>query len=292
MNITSVDVGYTKTKSISRYGSRIFNSTVREGAIDINRSIVVEFNGNEYTIGEKGAYSVDLNKIQDQTFQICLYTALLQHMQYNTDEINLVTGLPIAYYSKQKHSLADEIQGKEIFIKYNGVNKLFTINKCLVFPQSAGLFVLYPELFKTDVIVIDIGGMTVDVSYFEGLKLVKYATYPLGMLKLYGKIIQEVNASYGLNLDLLDGEKIIRNGLTIDDMVVDYDIAAALAEHADEIIRPIKLEFPYRTAQKINIGGGVEALKDYLAKGSHYPSNGIFANAEAFYEIGVSRFDS
>ena len=174
--IISVDVGYTKTKSVSRYGRRMFSSTVKEGSIDINKSIIVEFGGVEYTIGEKGAFSVDLNKIQDQTFQLCLYTAILQHMQYNTDDINLVTGLPIAYYSNQKHSLVEELQGKEVFMKYNGTNKIFTINRCLVFPQSAGLFVLYPELFKGDVIVIDIGGMTVDVSYFEGLKLIKYAT--------------------------------------------------------------------------------------------------------------------
>jgi plasmid segregation protein ParM len=213
-------------------------------------------------------------------------------MSYNTDNINLVTGLPIAYYSKQKQSLIKELQAKEVLMKYNGISKLFTINKCLVFPQSAGLFVLYPDLFKGDVIVIDIGGMTVDVSYFEGLKLIKYATYPLGMLKLYGKLIQEVNAIYGLNLDILDAEKIIRNGLCIDNMNVGYNVAAALAEHAEEILRPIKLEFPYKTAQKINIGGGAEALRDYLSKGSFYPDNNIFANADAFYEIGVNRFDS
>ena len=291
MLITSVDVGYTKTKSVSRYGRRMFSSTIKEGAIDINKSIVVETNGVEYTIGEKGAFSVDLNKIQDPTFKTCLYTAILQHMQYNNEDINLVTGLPIAYYSKQKHCLIEELQGKEIFMKYNGISKLFTINKCLVFPQSAGLFILYPELFKGDVIVIDIGGMTVDVSYFEGLKLVKYATYPMGMLKLYGKMIQEVNALYGLNLDILDAEKIIRNGLCIEDMEVGYDVATALADHAEDLIRPIKLEFPYKTAQKINIGGGSDALKNYLSKGSIYPGNNIYANAEAFYAIGVSRFD-
>lgn len=286
--IIGVDVGYTYVKTVTSEGEDIFRSTIREGSLDINKSITIEYQGREYTIGEKGSYSVDLNKTQDETFQICMYTAIAKVMQHNSDEIDLVTGLPVGYYSSQKQILRDSLEGKDVFIKFNGRHKIFNINRCLIFPQSAGLFTLYPGLFQNDVLVIDIGGMTVDVSYFEGFKLIKYATYPMGMLKLYGEIIQSINAEHAVNLELLDAERIIQEGLEIEGKPV--NIENHIRKHAEDILRPIKLEFPYKTSKKVFIGGGSVALKEYL-KGPVSEAD-IFANARAFYEIGVSRFDS
>jgi plasmid segregation protein ParM len=284
--IIGVDVGYTYTKTATKEGTDIFRSTIREGSLDINKSITVEYQGKEYTIGEKGSYSVDLNKTQDETFLICLYTAIAKALQCNSDEIDLVTGLPVAYYRSQKQILKDSLEGRDIFLKYNGRHKVFNINRCLVFPQSAGLFMVYPEMFQSNVLVIDIGGMTVDVSYFEGLKLTKYATYPMGMLKLYGEIIQSINAEYAVNLELLDAEKIIQEGLEIEGKPV--NIEHIIQKHTEDILRPIKLEFPYKTTQKHFIGGGAAALKEYLPSPTREGS--IFDNARAFYQIGVEKF--
>jgi plasmid segregation protein ParM len=284
--IIGVDVGYTYTKTATKDGEDIFRSTAKEGSLDINKSITIEFEGREFTIGEKGSYSVDLNKTQDETFLLCLYTAIVKAMHYNSDEINLVTGLPVAFYSSQKQFLKDSLEGKDIFIKLNGRHKIFTINRCLVFPQSAGLFTLYPELFEKDVLVIDIGGMTVDVSYFEGLKLVKYATYPMGMLKLYGEIIQVINSEYAVNLDILDAERIIQEGIEIDGKMI--SIEQIIRKHAEDILRPIKLEFPFKTTQKHFIGGGAAVLKEYLP--GPVREGSIFDNARAFYRIGVEKF--
>jgi plasmid segregation protein ParM len=284
--IIGVDVGYTYTKTATKEGTDIFRSTVKEGSLDINKSITIEYQGKEYTIGEKGSYSVDLNKTQDETFLICLYTAIAKAMQHNSDEIDLVTGLPVAYYSSQKQILKDSLEGKDIFLKYNGKHKIFTINRCLVFPQSAGLFTLYPDLFEKDLLTIDVGGMTVDVSYFEGLKLTKYATYPMGMLKLYGEIIQSINAEHAVNLDLLDAEKIIQEGLEIEGKPV--NIEHIIQKHTEDILRPVKLEFQYKTSKKVFIGGGAVALKEYLPGPIREES--IFDNVRAFYRIGVEKF--
>ena len=284
--IIGVDVGYTYTKTATKEGEDIFRSTIREGSLDINKSITIEYQGKEYTIGEKGSYSVDLNKTQEETFLICLYTAIAKAMQYNSDGIDLVTGLPVAYYRTPKQYLKDSLEGRDIFIKYNGKHKIFNINRCLVFPQSAGLFTIYPELFERDVLIIDIGGMTVDVSYFERLKLVKYATYPMGMLKLYGEIIQTINSDHAVNLELLDAERIIQEGTEIDGELV--NIEPIIKKHTEDILRPIKLEFPYKTTKKVFVGGGAVALKEYLS--GPVREGSIFDNAKAFYQIGVEKF--
>lgn len=288
--IAGIDVGYTNTKYYTRAKQGLFKSTVQEGVIDINKSITLDYEGKEYTIGEKGAYSVDLNKVDDITFKLCLYAAVAQVMRYGVEEIDLVTGLPIAYYSKQKLTLKNALEGKEIFIKFKGEQKLFTINRALVFPQSAGLVVLNPSEFKGNVIIIDIGGMTIDVSYFEGTKLIKYATYPNGMLKLYGKIIQHLNAEYGLNLSVLDGERLITEDLYINDVKVDWGLKGFLEEHTEEILRPIKLEFPYLNSKKVFIGGGAVTLKDFLPRSVAIKEDDIYANAMAFCQIGVEKF--
>lgn len=284
--IIGVDVGYTYTKTSTKDGEDIFRSTVREGSFDINKSITVEFGGKGYTIGEKGSYSVDLNKTQDETFRLCLYTAIVQAMKYNTENINLVTGLPVAYYSQQKQILRDSLEGKDIFLKHKEKHKVFTINRCLVFPQSAGLFTLYPDLFEKDLLIIDIGGMTVDVSYFEGLKLVKYATYPMGMMVLYGEIIQVINSKHAVNLELLDAEKVINAGMEIEGYKI--DIEDIIRKHMEDILRPIKLEFPYKITKKNFIGGGAVVLQEYFCEPVRKES--IYDNARAFYQIGVEKF--
>lgn len=293
MLIIGDDVGYTYTKSYTEGKESIFRSTVQEGQIELNKdSIIIEYEGRVFTIGEKGAYSVDLDKIEDQTFKLCLYTAIIQAMKYNIEEVALVTGLPIGYYSKQKAALQNSLEGKDVFIKYQGQNKVFTITQCLIFPQSAGLIATNPEQFTGDNLIIDIGGMTVDVSYFEGMKLVKYASYPLGTLKLYAKISLELMAKYEAAIDILDVERKLKTGFIVDEKVIQIDTDNFLKHYTEEILRPIKLDFPYRTARKTFIGGGSIELKKYLPAGVDIKENGIFTNARAFYEIGVEKFGS
>lgn len=244
--IIGVDVGYTYTKFCTELCG-MFKSTIKPGKIAINKSTVVEYEGNLYTIGEKGEYSVDFNKINDLTFKLCLYTAIARNMENSSENIYLVTGLPIGYYRSQKKKLYDSLIDSNIHIKYNGKEKYFIIKKCTIFPQSAGMFVLEPDKFKGDNLIIDIGGMTVDVSYFEDMKLVKYATYNLGMLKLYSKISQEF-IGHEIDYNPLDIERKFRNGFENQDKVI--DLQKFIKNHTEEIIRSIKLDFPYRTSKK------------------------------------------
>lgn len=284
--VVGVDVGYTYTKYCSDVDRGIFRSTIQEGKIDINKSIVVEYAGREYTVGEKGIYSIDFNKIDDLTFQLCLFTAIAQAVPQDVININLVTGLPIGYYSAQKRRLREALEYRDVFLKYNGQNRVIAIEQCLVFPQSAGLILLYPYKFKNDTLVVDIGGLTVDVSYFEECKLIKYATYPLGMLKLYTKLTQEF-LKHEIDYSVLDIERKIKAGIENWPQASIIDLDEFLAQHTEEILRQIKLDFPFKTTQKIYIGGGAIVLGRHL--NTKVDENDIFANAEAFYKVGVEK---
>lgn len=289
--IIGIDVGYTYTKVFAENYMDIFKSTIREEELDaIASEIVIEKDNKRYVVGERGGISVEQDKISDKVFEMCLYAGVARAMDSESDVIDLVTGLPISYYKSQKDRLKEKLQDKEISLKLNGCKKHFRIRNVLVFPQSAGFAIIEPQSFIGDTLIIDIGGMTVDVSYFEETDLSQYRTYPLGMLKLYGKIIDHVNSVYALNFDNpFDAEKIIKNGLYIDDKKVDFELNSILKEHTEEILSKIKLEFPYRTSKKIFIGGGALVLKQHLPSNDIFERN-IFANAEAFYRIGVSYF--
>lgn len=291
-----VDVGYANTKFVTKNMKGIFLSTVEEGINEINESSTkVTYKNVNYTIGEKtGKVSVDINKINDITFEICLYTAIATAMkEKNKADIDLVTGLPIQYYKSQKDKLKDKLNGKVVDIVLNGEPKRFQIKNVIIFPQSAGLFTISPQLFRGDNIVVDIGGFTIDVSLFNGFKLIKSATYELGMLKLYDKLVQDIKARYGVSYDLLKAEEIIRHKtIIVDGQRVDIEdlVGMTLKNHAEIIMMNIKNAFKeYNTSNRIFIGGGSLVLKDYIPAAIN--EEDIFANAKAFYKIGEDKFE-
>ena len=296
--IIGIDVGYSNTKVFSKSSTDIFLSTIEEGTNEVNKkSIKVEFEGKEYTIGEKtGRFSVDLNKINDKTFQLCLYTAIARQMKNtNVADIELVTGLPAEYFKSQKQELIDSLEGKTINIVLNNEPKRFTITKCIVFPQSAGLFLLNPKDFENnDNIIVDIGGVTVDVSVFSDMSLLKTGTYELGMLKLYDKLVQAIKSEYSVSYDLLSAEKIIiTNKIIKDGKGIDVTdlVSSTLRSHADTILMNVKNGFKeYNTSNRNFIGGGSYILRNYLPVAVN--KDDIYTNAKAFYKIGVDKFES
>lgn len=295
--ILGIDVGYSNTKICSKEGNDIFLSTTEEGTNEVNKkAIKIEYKNKEYTIGEKtGKFSVDLNKIKDETFILCLYTAIARQMKDTVADIELVTGLPAEYFKSQKQELINSLEGTTVNLVINDEPKRFTIKKVLVFPQSAGLFILNPQNFEgNDNIVIDIGGLTVDVSVFDSYTLKKPGTYELGMLKLYDKVVQALKSEpYSVSYDLLAAEKIINTKKIIKDgksMDVADLINKILRDHTDLIIRTVKNGFSeYDTCIRNFVGGGAYMLKDYLPV--EVKKDDIYTNAKAFYKIGVDKFE-
>lgn len=292
--ILGVDVGYSHTKTVSSKGMDIFKSTVKQGFLDINNCIKVEFEGKEYTIGENiGTISSDLNKIHSLEFKLCLYTAIARAMTLDNEVVSLVTGLPVQYYKSQKSELIRELEGKKITLVLNGKPKHFTIDKSLVFPQSAGLFVLKPNKFTGDTLVVDIGGFTVDSSYFNNMNLQKCKTYELGMNVLHDSLVQRIKAEHKVSYDILRAEEIIKNQSIIKDgelLPIPQLINEVLSEHAELIINRLSAGMSeYSTSKRIFIGGGSVALKDFLPA-KNIDEEDIYTNAKAFYTIGVDKF--
>jgi plasmid segregation protein ParM len=298
MLIIGGDIGHKNTKICfgkNKEQSDLFKSTVEDASNDVlgnKKDILINYNGRDYAVGtEYGAYSVEDDKTKDGIFRICLFTAIARAMNRQIDNINLVTGLPLNYYKRYKNSLAESLEGETIRINYMSITKIINLQNVKVYPESAGVIIINPSLCKGPVLIIDIGGRTVDVSYFEDMKLIKTGSYDLGMLTLYSTIAKHVNEHYPTDYSVLAAENIIKNQFIVsNDEEIQFDTSHFLKAHTAEILRRIRLDFAWKTSRKKFVGGGSVALKKYLPGTENIKDEDIFANAKAFYEVGVDKY--
>lgn len=294
--ILGIDVGYSHTKVWGRNGEFSFKSTIQEDALDVfSGSIRIEYEGQEYTIGENNhnsLYDNEVNKIESLNFRLCLYTAIAKAMKENNEDIYLVTGLPGQYYKTQKDELIRELTNKKITITLNDEPKRFTIKNVIVFPQSAGVLLLNPEKLKGDTCVVDIGGFTVDISYFNNQKLQKLDTFEEGMNKVGYTLVQKIKSEHGVSYDMLkaddlfDSKEIVNNNkvVKIDDIIDDV-----LNKHTKLIENKLKGIPEYNFSKHVFIGGGAYRLAKYL--NDKIEKETIYTNAKAYYLIGVNKFE-
>lgn len=255
----------------------------------------IEIDDTTYSIGSTGTFASDSNKINDLNFKLCLLTAIADSMKTPVDNsVKLVTGLPIAYYSTQKDKLRANLLNKMVDLNYtkNGreSNRTFVISDVLVFPQSAGLLIVRPELFTKNAynLVIDIGGFTTDVSLFKGKELIRFRTFQRGMMKLNG-LIRSHLSTLGYDMPLLEVSDLVSGTSSITSQIKSSEIVSIIEKYLASIISDIKIEFTeYSYATKTYIGGGSKDLERYIS--GTVVSDSIYVNADAFYRLGASRW--
>lgn len=297
-NILGLDNGYNFTKTSKGI---VFCSAIRKGQEFINDSHQIEINGEHYIVGEKiGSYIADSDKLKTpqsrEIVKVCSQTAIgLSYPHDEFIELDLVVGCPIAYFSQQKDEmkkLMQELSG-EIYIKEIGKKQTITIHEVLVYPQGIGVvFKHSSELAKETSLVIDIGGGTWDVAQFDGLKLTQKATYQEGMLILYEKIAQYLNATHYTEYEACEIFSQIDKGyFTVFGEKKSMDeVKPIIEQHINDIMTKIKRSFAVTSmANVFLIGGGADSMAGYIKQ--HIPNvivekNNQFTNAECFEYMG------
>ena len=294
-NILGIDNGYHFTKTSK---GLMFASTIKKGKdIDLNTdTIQAIYDDQSYVVGaNNGEYVADNNKIDSLVTEVCTFTAIAKSFpEEKLIECGLVAGLPVAYYSKQKNEF------KEKLLSY-GLKKIQIKNTCHdiritdvgIYPQSAGVvFLKSKDVKNDDTLVIDIGGGTVDVSYFHGLKMLKWTTIPLGMLVLYSDLAQNLNTEYDFKYKNFEMFELLRKGyITPQGKKITLEFLNDMIEsHVYNIITEIKRDFNTNSMNNIFIigGGGKELfnnIKEHFINAELCP-NAQFTNAEAFKYIG------
>ncbi len=299
MSILGLDNGYHYTKTSENI---ILASTIKKGKdIDINTdTIQVNLNNFDYVVGDNnGQYVADGNKIESLVTEVCTMTAIAKSFPEETKiDVNIVAGLPVSYYSKQKDAFKERLlnYGQQK-IKIGAKEQYIKIQDVLIYPQSAGVvFMNAKDLKKDSSLIIDIGGGTWDVSEFNGLKMEEKATYQEGQLVLYSKLAQKLNSEYECKFKNYELDSLLKRGyITVEGNRINLDILNDMIEaHVDSVITDIKRDFSYKNVDNIFIiGGGGMRLYDKIT--NHF-SNAVlvddpqFVNAKAFELMGQMKF--
>lgn len=243
-----------------------------------------------YWIGE-GNYDTTYRKVDKDNYINFLFGALA----LSTDTVNnyIALGLPLSQYKEDKASLINMVlANREKTVQINGVEKHLIIKDVEVFPE--GVATLDDDY---EGIVIDIGGRTTDCALVINergrRRILNPISIPSGTINLYKDFINKINNKLSLDLVLNDAERILKNGLILDGKKTNIDFAIDVyKQFVDNLTSQLQVEYSLRTNYISLTGGGATTLYDHiknrLGEGVTLQENAIFANANAYYELGCS----
>lgn len=284
--IKGLDNGYAFTKDNER---RIFKSAYDTVDRMITGSRKITIDGNDYYVGV-GNMTCEVDKTNTEINKVCTIANLVSSRD---TEFYLVVGLPIGQFKAQNDKFKEIVLSyNKLDIRVNGEQRKIHINDVMVFPQGAAA--AYTFNWKSDCIIVDVGGLTIDVALIEknynGPGIVKSDTWYKGMRLLYTSIIEQVNLKYGLRLETREAEKILINGLKIRGESKDLTFLQPIyKQYITPIIEDLELNYPTSTTPMFLCGGGAQLLYNSFARkfsDVQLISDMQFANAVGYHEIG------
>lgn len=259
--IASIDYGirYTKTMRKEKFPSTLKKNSPASPNVESD-SFSIEYNHQAYHIGGRNEvdYNTNINKSTYTDAKVLIIGALSKLITVE-DEVKLITCIPptqnsLANVERYKTLLRTPPNGMER-VRTGKRDLTFRITEVQVFPECAAAFYHIPMNYNK-VILIDLGGMTVNVAQFEYRKMISWGTYNKGTLALCYKLKQELNSEYQMEDDLLGVEFILENGLYGDPEGGEKIISRVINSHAEDIVREISMKFNLKAGQVVVTGGG------------------------------------
>ena len=283
--IIGVDLGNYAIKT-SEEVSFLSKITQEENFINEDK---VNINGIDYFIG-KGEFSTDWVKSKKDNTLLMLYTALYKS---SSDSVNqVVLGLPIQQYKSGKDELKRLVEDNRC-VNVNG--KQLVIADVEVAPEGASALYsidnkLRDTIGKKQLIIIDIGGRTTDVTMFLNNKIEDVKTIPVGALNIYQDIVNYINSQYNQSFLLEDGETVLNDGLFLDGEDKDISfITPILKKHFSSIYKELQLKLNLSKGYVYLTGGGSNiyelAFKNRL-NNVIMSKDPLFDNAIGFKRVG------
>ena len=294
MSLIGIDLGNANVKTSNGI---IFESKVKSGITKMNENdIKVIYDGVEYTIGSyDGALNISKRKYFKNAYKIKLLTAIAKSFNSNNISTNIVVGVPVEVFNDKKliEEIKNHIEGFGLQkIVLNDIEKIINIEHVEVFCESAIVFSNREKFKNKKTLVIDFGGGTIDISFWDGLNLTKARTYKEGMITLYENIIKQVNIRYSTTLNSnIAIDMIGKQNFKINQEDKDIKFINSIVEtYIDGLTSYINQYFDVESADSIQlIGGGAiqleKIIKDEYEKAELY-QNAEFANANNYEKVG------
>ncbi len=285
-SILGIDIGNATCKTNTGV---LFNSKITD-IEPFGKADTLFIDKKHYWLGE-GAYDTTYRKVDKINYINFLFGALA--LSTNTVRNYVVLGLPLSQYKEDKSALINMVlSNKEKYTEINGVEKHLIIDDIEVFPE--GVVTLDDEY---EGIVVDIGGRTTDCALVINergrRRILNPISLPCGTINLYTDFIKKLNNKFSLDLVMNDAERIIKNGLILDGRNTNIDFAMDVYRaFTENLITQLQVEYSLRTNSISLTGGGAPSLyktvRERLGEGVSLQLNPIYANANAYYELGCS----
>lgn len=285
-SIVGIDVGNATCKT--NIGV-LFNSKITD-VEPLSHADTLVIDRKTYWLGE-GNYDTTYKKVDKVNYINFLYGALA--LSTTTKSNYIVLGLPLSQYKEDKATLINLVlANREKIVNINGESKSIVIEDVEVFPE--GVATLEDNY---EGIVIDIGGRTTDCALVVNergrRRILNPISLPSGTINLYTEFIKKLNNKFSLDLVINDAERILNNGLILDGIKVNIDFAIEVYKSfVDNLVSQLQVEYSLRTNCISLTGGGSTLLynqfKSRLGEGVVIQDNPIYANANAYYELGCS----
>ena len=288
--ILGIDLGNFSVKTSEKI--RFISKISERETFDEKNTFSID--GVKYTV-EDGEFVTDWNKSKKENTIPLLYYAIAKSTEDNLNQI--VLGLPIQQYKKEKENLKALIENnkiKEVVIE-NKTRNIF-ITDVEIAPESAAAYYNLDletknKIGNKQLLIIDIGGRTSDICLFKDKVIKEVKTIPVGMLNIYQEIIDYVNTEYTESFKLEDGEVILREGLFLNGSYRDISfIKPILLNNFNSIWKEVQLKFNPGLGYVLLTGGGSltlgKAFKNRIGNNLIISENPLFDNSLGFKKVG------
>lgn len=297
-NICGVDVGNITTEVTTSKTVNVFESRLAE-ATDLKRiagaTSFEMVNSGESFLVNQGEFENNSFKYEKENFIQLLHYSIAANM--SSGNIKLVTGIPAHQYNAFKDEMKNKIMmNNKISVKINEETKNILIEECVVMPESYGIFKMVDKnllIAGARTVVIDIGGGSTDLSYFdESGQFIDGDSVDLGLLDLYRDVQVEVQNKFKFNMPIEDVRRYF-DGEYNPIGVTDEPKGPATINNFKLLINRISGKCKGLKQQNVIIaGGGAKVYGQFFKKllPQSIINTDVSANAKAYYAVGVQRW--
>ena len=265
---------------------------------------ILEYQGKYYILSnQRIPYKRD--KTEDEKFFILTLFAIARELEFrnaftkNILPIGLGAGLPPAHYGSLYKSFEDYFKRGMITFTYNGKEQSIYLNDVKCYPQAyAAAITIINELIEYNkVLIVDIGGFTVDYMLMRDGKteLSVCDSLEKGIITLYNQISERINAEYDFLLDEADIDAVLEGKKTVYTTEVISLIFAITEDFVEDLFNKLREKhLDLKSGVVVFVGGGGIRLKKVIEAsgkiGKSFFVEDINANAKGYellYQMGV-----
>ena len=301
MLVIGTDHGNKQMKSTN---CQPFISGLKESRTKPFGKDILEYQGKYYILSnQRIPYKRD--KTEDEKFFILTLFAIARELEYrnaftkNILPIGLGAGLPPAHYGSLYKSFEDYFKRGMITFTYNGREQSIYLNdvKCYAQAYAAAITILNELIEYNKVLIVDIGGFTVDYMLMREGKpeLSVCDSLEKGIITLYNQISERINAEYDFLLDEADIDAVLEGKKTVYTTEVISLIFAITEDFVEDLFNKLREKhLDLKSGVVVFVGGGGIRLKKVIEAsgkiGKSFFVEDINANAKGYellYQMGV-----